>query len=465
MSKDLEKILEKMKTYQVEDAPKLSAEEQNRIFQMAMKKIDNEKKEEEAQVKAQTRYSRWAKRAAAVAAIVLVFSLGSVAGAAIFHLDSKFARFFATEGDESHNNQVKVQNVKIASQEIDHIKVTADQVIGDDHSVYIMFHLTGVSPDITNIQLKDVDINLDSDDYILNDPVLSGYENDNPYYILEIRTSLVLSGKDITMSVGKIGYANDEGKFVTLSKGGYRLSWNLNYQKQTKDVAVGKKIQIYGGSADLNRVSISPLSVTVYLDQMANTKREVTNPNDRLRVILKDGRIIDSYRMDSGSVLNDYDEVSLGLHTIVKYDDIQEIQFAGITIPISSNPNAEKEYRYTNEKMGITVDMPETLYNMTTPGKVKTEYDDYYKANTDTMHFVGKINETKLDMFIISKIHRVISPEELNDVNPFAKYITASGGCTYVMQTTEEYPDKEGDQFEKIMNKYVQNLLPRINLK
>lgn len=458
MKKDMNQMLDNLKEFKRNEDEQLSEDEKDRIFNMVMTKIGEEK----STTKRKT--FLYGKRIAAVVAVFLVLSIGTVVGAAILHMDNKMARFFSVEGDKKAEENVEVQNVKIASQEIDNVKVTADQVIGDDHSVFILFHLTGISPEATDVIMRKCDVKIEGVKgiYTVNDPVCSGYEENDPYFILEIRTAEDVSDKNIHMSIGKIGYTDLEDKFVTLSKGGYNLSWKLNYHKNTKELNVNKPVQIYGGSAVVNKISISPLSVTVYLRDIKNTMRETDKPNDRIRVVMKDGVIYDSYRMDSGNALNDYDVISLGLHKIVKYEDIQEVQFAGITIPVNDNPNKVKTTLYTNEKMGLTIDMQDRLYNMVKATKVKSYYDKNFKSKVMRVNFVGKIKKYSLDMFSITKIEKLYTPQEIDELNPLCRYIDCANGCTYIMQVTEELPEGEVDAFADVINNEVTNLLPRI---
>ncbi len=64
----------------------------------------------------------------------------------------------------------------------------------------------------------------------------------------------------------------------------------LHLALNKKQLHVQKKINIYGGTATLDKISISPLSVTVHLTKI-KCKKEWKQPNDQLLVKMKDGTV------------------------------------------------------------------------------------------------------------------------------------------------------------------------------
>ena len=460
MKKDIDQLLDGLKEYDRNSDSTLSDEEKNRIFQLTMEQIDKSKRKKH-------KTGRKTAQIVAAVAVVMVLAIGSVAGASIYHLNDKFSRFFRGDDDMKKNEAVEVQNLERTAQEIDQVKLTVDQVIGDDHSVYVMFHLSGISPDVSGIEMKNCNVDIEgaTKEYIVSDPQASGYEGDDPYYVIEVRTSGEVADKNISFKVGKIGYYDvEKKKFVVLSKGGYRLNWTLDYEKRTREVEVGKQISVYGGQGTLDRLSISPLSVTVYLKNLQDTKKEIKKANDRLQVVLNDGTIFDSYRTKDGSVLNDFDMISLGLHSIVRYDDIREVRFAGVTVPINPKTEAEVTKLYVNKEMGFTIDMPVQLANVTKEEKTETKMNKSYHCLTDTVSFVGTIKGYSLNLFTISRIHHPYTKKEMDELNPMVRVLETTDQYTYTIQVTEEYPDGEMEAFMNLINDYVCKLDPHINI-
>lgn len=351
MKKDLfniDHLLGKTKEPEIGKEEEMTPDEKKRILQLALNKIDtlpNTNKNTLSRNKLAI-FKKKLTKSLTAAGIVLALLTGTYASASIFHLNDKFAEFFHGQERDLNKQQIYIRNTSELSQTNKQVTLSIDQILGDDYSFYILYHLEGLSKkDITPV-IKNADISLNITDYQVDDPIFEKEEDGKFYFIQTVRTDENMSGKEIKFHINKIGYyenqsktrntakASKKEKFIPLTDASFQLSWKLNYKISTKQIPVQKKINIYGGTAILDKISISPLSVTVHLTNI-NCKKEWKQPNDQLLVKMKNKTVYDSYDTSLVDTYNDFDVITVSFHKFISYDDIESITFAKETISLT----------------------------------------------------------------------------------------------------------------------------------
>lgn len=462
--KDIDEILNKMgeNTSEIKDTD-MSQNEMDRIYQSTIKKIDKEKLVYLNKSKNDSnRLPKNVIKKLLVASIAATLVTGTVAFGAM-HWNDKFVRFFGLSGVEDQHQAASMEVNK--SDEDNDVTVSTEQVIGDNQGFYLLLKVKGANQDNALADsFKNVDVKIeDADTYQVSDLECMGIDNGVASYILNVTTPEQLIGKNITLTLKDYGY-DGEDKYVTVNKGTWKLSWKLDYEVNTTKYSVNQKINIYGGTANFDSVVLSPLSVMVKYSDTKGCQEIMKNgedPNDKLIVNFMDGSAVNS-DYDKELVYGD-NEITIYMNKIVNPDEIESVSFAGITVPITKNPNPIEYVHKDVSDMGYTIDMQKDLNEIT-----RTKEEDYYdkglKAKGKEMVYTGTIDGAKMDMFHIIMLKDDISEDELAKKASELTYLGYKNGYVYAILYGEVIPEKQEKKFIKILNKDVANIKSRITI-
>lgn len=478
-------ILEEIRGDSLLEAPEnrdgindMNEEEKKRIYNRTMGKIQNIKirgdiLEEEKEWKKESRRDKkpW------VVAFSAVFTIVLAACAVTYHYSDVFQRYF-----QPADEKTEVSGVMILAEETkDDVTVRLKEVIGDAYGCYIYYQIEKKGLTAQQIPVA-ADISIDgiSDSYTVMDPFLGGIDGDTADYMIGIRTSQDIQGKKCKFHLKDPGYYDALDQYVPFVEHEFEFDFSIDYVDMPEEIEVGKEIEIYGGTAVFDKVSISPLSVTVFLTEKepfktyASELPEGKAVNDELTVRFLDGSIRDSYRlMDDYDIFHDVTVISMGLHKIVSMKEIENITFAGVTIPINNNPDAQEELSYQNKEMGIRVEMPKELFDMITPSDVEdflemVENKEGKDLTTTEVKgkkidFTGKKDGKEKVLFSVYRLSG-ISHEALEDYDPMMHYLEGRGDYIYTLKYSELGDETEIEEFADVMNQYVSKIKERIHI-
>ena len=295
---NIDEILENLAINQKKSIPDLNYFEKQRVLTDTIDRINSKKS---------ARHSTF-RRTAIICAICVTF-VTSVAAAGFFRLDEIFYNFL-----HGSDTNVQVSGEDIAAQDTSNgVTVTAKQIIGDDYGFYVIFY-TGKNNNITvnraEVEIKGAEVYQCSDIIGMEGGILNTF-------MLHIMSAENLQGRQIAVRLSdKNGSTWD-------------LNWKISYSNSAKNFDVSKPIRIYGGSALWKSVSISPVSVTVRLTDLRNTKTNCSNPNDTITVTMDDGSVFSSDSSIDTDILHDTDFITMSFNKIIDIGKVKSISFAG----------------------------------------------------------------------------------------------------------------------------------------
>lgn len=401
----------------------------------------------------------------AAVAVIGVLLAGSTitAGARAIYLNSHLADYFRVTAPTNKENADKlrnttkdmVQNVNTTATS-NGVTLTIKQVIGDDFGCYLLMTVSGIKNEEDNLlstpAFKNLDITISNKKNLqISDLKCMGLENGIYNYILKIGCEN-LDGSNITIKAKDFGY--NEQKFIPVAKGNWTLQWNLSYKGKTKEYAVNKDINVYGGKAVWDTLSITPLSASISLTMKTKNKVEMSEnlANDALYVDFANGKRLNTKYMDTEDVYDDATKISMSFPTITDIDDIVSVTFAGVTYPIHPE-KAVKKTTYTNKKMNFSLQLSDELKQAIMNPKTENYKDTNFGANGQRVNFIGKKGNTKMTLFTIFRIKGMWSPEEAENKNPMATYIAYRNGYTYFIQYGEIVDEAQNKAFANLLNK------------
>ena len=451
--KGMQKRQEDLLFGSLEDAEKI------RIFNRTMAKIDI-LKEEQMYGNKKRRNAVPKKTFAAVLSSFLV--VGLAACAVTYHYSEGFRTYF-NQTDE----KMEVKGEVVLSEETyEGVTVQVKEIIGDAYGCYIDYLIKNEGETkLLPLQAEEVRVEGLADSLTILDPVLVGEEGDAAEYIVGIRTSENIQNKECRLILSNPGAYDAADNFVTAAAHDFSFDLLLGYEDCSTEIEAGQEISIYGGKAVLEKISISPLSVTVFLKetekfrQHASDLKEGEPVNDELIVRFMDGSIRDSYRVAQDyDIFHDTTVISMGFHRIVSMEEIENITFAGVTIPIHENASKEEEFSYQSNEMGIIVNMQKALFDLVTPSEPEEEAGEMF------MDFQGEKDGVSMKLFTVYRTEGFFTAEEMKKKEPKRIYLEGSEDYTYSLRIWEPENEEEGQAFLEIRETYLAKLKERIRL-
>ena len=347
--KDFDKELNNIHRY-ISDDEKMDDKEKSEIFNLVMKKIEKEKQEEETQkTRDFPRKNKITKVVAAALAAVIIGGTVTVGAKTIF-MRTPIAKYFnigsvndATQKEKLEKTTGKMlQNLNV-SDEQKGLKVSINQIFGDDYACYLSVDVTGFQKNKKFDKLSgkgtfgEVNVDIPDKSIIQTSIHDEGMNDDNSKNYLLIIGCEKMKGSHVKLQLKDFGYYNDKDKFLPVIKGTWNLDFDLTYSANPKKYTVGKEINIYGAKAIWNDVTFTPISASVSLTMKDKNDAELptgVKPNDELCVNFADGSSISSYDVEDDAIYDDTTNISIGFSEIKNLEDIVSVTFAGETYTI-----------------------------------------------------------------------------------------------------------------------------------
>lgn len=446
----------------------LEEDVQQRILELTMKKIQSEELHEPASKELNHKKGyKPSKKKYIVVALAACLGLSAVICATTINWNNKLARYF---NEESSDKQQEAQVVNIDQSDTENgLTISTVQLIGDQNGFSILLKIKGDSTISGMAQFESIAADIEGDaDYTIGDLNAVGCEEEGDYYILNVRTPQDLKGKKIKLKFYNYGsYDSDSGEFITTIKGKWSLEWNLDYVNSATTIPVNKEISLYGGTAVFDSVSISPISVAVRFSNCKDFEEHMSDgqkPNDTIIVQMMDGTVINSSYTDASDFIYTDQVIGIYLKQVIRVEDIESITFAGVTVPITKNPNPLKVVDVKYNSMNLSIAIPEPLYEVLKEPQYEEGYDDAFNANTKRLSFVAQKDGIEMPFFTISAIKAGYSQYYIERLNPMCTYLGVAGDYVYVISYGEVQSQEQIDTFADLLNTYVSNISQRITL-
>lgn len=228
--------------------------------------------------------------------------------------------------------------------EDDNLKINIKQSLGDKNSVYILLEVeTSKNINIKDkntlnreMQFEQVDINLDkrsSSGWSISS-LADENPNDNKLnFLISYSSDKKINGRKITLDFQDFGYYSDEdGKFVPLVNGNWKVSWKLDYKDVSKEIIVNRTIKINDNKYFITSVNISPICASANL-----ISRNRDNINIE-KVTLKDGTQYTGGDFISGGTSSSLLKIStrIGFSKVIDVSQVKSITIGNKTVELEN---------------------------------------------------------------------------------------------------------------------------------
>ncbi|MGL6104639.1 DUF4179 domain-containing protein [Romboutsia sp.] len=260
------------------EAP-LSKDEKSRILQMTMDKMPT------------NNMKKYKKKKLLVGILVATMMLSTVVMANEYfelNLDNKLLSYLNIDkNNESLNGAGSYINKSVSE---NNLKLNVKQTLGDKHSLYILIDVEApkdmIIPKYATFNEMDVNLRKSSS----SGWGLLDIEDENPKdnkksYIISFSTEGKLKRNDISIDFENFGYYKEDGEFITLVEGSWKISWKLDYTDVSKEVVLNKFVTTKKNKYFITTVNISPISVSANIIGQNNGDFMIQE------VTLKDGTI------------------------------------------------------------------------------------------------------------------------------------------------------------------------------
>lgn len=243
---------------------------------------------------------RRAPARAAIVAVMICLCTATAVFAIAYHLDSGFLRFLNPNPEQAEYlaNGAYVVNRTVSNK---NGTLEVKQVLGDEHLVYILMDFTAPKGTVLNaVRYRFEPVRTDFEIKDHNSAHGWGFElidDGNPMdnkisLIMSINSEYSVQGKKLSLALENLEAAGPfPDVFETVVSGTWRLSFPLNFQNVSASYEINRPVNLYGGMLTLERVTISPVSVNLYITgegigRMVETSREQTELFDVIPVTL-----------------------------------------------------------------------------------------------------------------------------------------------------------------------------------
>ncbi|WP_167958267.1 DUF4179 domain-containing protein [Anaerosporobacter faecicola] len=447
----------------------LSEEQQRKIFDKTMQKIHAaEQNSENNRNSRGNRSVMRNKKVYLLVALVACLGISVVICAATFGWNNKLARYFGSEEDQDAQQKATVINLDQADTQ-NGITVSTVQLIGDQNGFSILLRITTDAVYGGMAQFEEIEATIEgANEYTVSNLNPVGCEEEGDYYVLNVRTPEEIQGKKIHLQLKNYGYLDlDTEEFTTKTEGVWNLEWTLAKVNSATTYEVNKEINLYGGTAIFDSVSISPISVTVEYSHCKNFQIYMTDgalANDQILVKFLDGTVVNSNYTDSCDFVYDKNKIGIYLKKIISMKDVESITFAGVTVPINKNPNPLEIVDVTSKEMNIKIGIPKQLYEVCEEPVYREYQDEDFDADAKSLMFIGKKDGVEMPLFTIIAIHAEYTKKEVGRRNPMVEYLDNSDGWIYVISYGEIQSQEQLDAFTDLLNQYVENIKQRVEI-
>lgn len=306
----------------------LRYDEKQRILQMTMNKLPDKK---------QTGFSKKKLIISILAATMMIGTVALASDNLSISKNNPLSNYLSINKD---NKSLDGAGVYLNKSVINNnLKLTVKHTLGDKHNLYLLIDVetpnTIVIPE--NSRFNEMDINFENPS-----PAgwnISDLDDENPNdnkqsYIIAYSTEGKLNGSDISLNFKDFGYySNESDEFITLVKGDWNVSWQLNYIDISKEISVNKFVFNKENKYFIKNINISPLSISANIIGRNNGSfmiKEVTF-NDGTIYTDKDFSSMHS----SSSFLNIFTSIEFG--KVIDVNRLESININNKVINISKD--------------------------------------------------------------------------------------------------------------------------------
>lgn len=477
--KNLDEILNELGKEQKSD---LTSLEKRRIYTNTMDKIHKEIKSGSPEQKKKHHWKKTTKILAAAAATFCVVCTLSITAVAAFGLDNNIRNYFHVQDKTSEKQIHNLVTEENAASTSHGVTLSLSQVIGDKTRFLAVVKASGLPNEVNNtLEFENSNIAVSGTNPKLLgstlDTKMGGIEkNKTTFSILasnlnEQGEPIDINGKEITLTLSNLGYKNNNGKFVSLVKGKWKLNWELHTKAHERVIPVNKSISVMDSQATWEDISITPLSLTVHFkvtkqgkEHFSETEWNTYEKSNRVIIDFTDGSCIDSRFVDDlddewqGTSGTSYK--TIGFNKFIQEKDIASVTFGSKKWDITKLKNPVNRVCITSKAANCSIALPSTIQSMIST----KEY--YNKKNTDfnckenyTIFWATK-NNVKMPLFTIHKLNTSLSSKELEKMNPMMTFIDIHNNCTYALEYGEIQSEEQMKEFADIMNHDIANILP-----
>lgn len=471
--KDLDEMLKQLSKEEAKlDQTELSQMEKKRIYRMTMKKIEEEK----TSLKRRKIKNGVTKVAAAAVIIAALGTTGTKVGA-MLGLDNNIKHFFGIK--DSKQNQAESMVTTPDAKSSDHgVTLNISQAIGDGSRFYVVFTAKNLPKTTKELGFKERKLQVGGKngyDYTMDGPKKADVKGKTVKYTMLVSginrngESVNINGKTVQLKLNDLGYRNQKGKFVTVTKGTWKLKWKFTTKAETKKMIVNKKIKVMDSKCLWKDIEITPLSLTVHSyvtkqgrEHFSETEWQKYEKSQRVTVTFTDGSKIDSRFLDD---VNESwgDKKHLGFKTVgfknmVGIKDVASVTYGNQTVKLQKIKNNVKREKRVCKAMKCYITLPKDLSSITKMQVKKNVWNKDIKKKETYAMFTAKKHGVKMTIFAIHRIKGVIPEDEMQKKMPTMDYIGYYGGYTYGMEYGEIQNKDQKREFADILNKDMKNL-------
>lgn len=260
----------------------------------------------------------------------------------VLNLDNRLLNYLGI--DKSNRSLSRADAYINKTIEDDNLKINIKQSLGDKNSVYILLEVeTSKNINIKDkntlnreMQFEQVDINLDkrsSSGWSISS-LADENPNDNKLnFLISYSSDKKINGRKITLDFQNFGYYSDEdGKFVPLVNGNWKVSWKLDYKDVSKEIIVNRTIKINDNKYFITSVNISPIFASANL-----ISRNRDNINIE-KVTLKDGTQYTGGDFISGGTSSSLLKIStrIGFSKVIDVSQVKSITIGNKTVELEN---------------------------------------------------------------------------------------------------------------------------------
>jgi hypothetical protein len=326
----------------------LTEEERDRILDITLSKIKDEKNKDNGTIINKTRKSG-KKRWALIAALAAVFVLATTAIAAeVFNWDHRIANYLGINNNNSSNLAESGMILDVSSEQ-NGVIIKAVQTLGDANNMYILLDLT--TPEGTKInpgsRFDMIYLKVDgstglgySCDFLPDES-----ENDNKAtLLLSMNANNNINDKTISLIFKDLGhYVSQSDQVITDFKGTWKLEWKLNYKDISLKYPVNKKLTVNKETVNVNSVEISPIAITVKISGDYIKKYDSAPPEPRTGDLIqikainfKDGTVLSQENASEWGTSIDGDKyvIYMQMKKLIDQKQIESILINDTLVPL-----------------------------------------------------------------------------------------------------------------------------------
>jgi len=206
----------------------------------------------------------------AAAAIVCLFAT-SAYSAAYLGLDAKWLKYLGLSGGEQERYLANGAYVVDKTVSNENGTLVVKQIMGDSNLLYILMDFTAPEGMVLDKARYRFHGSLDTEGL---DSYGSGFdllEDDDPRdnkisLVMSLSTNRIQAGQEADLTIENLEEADPyPDEYEKILTGTWQTSFKLDYKDYSKRYEVNRAIEMYGQKATLEALSVSPISITVFV--------------------------------------------------------------------------------------------------------------------------------------------------------------------------------------------------------